>query len=191
MTAFAIQPMAIVRDEATPKFRRLAGKIQGSGEQTRFLMRWGTRVRKTAMETAIGKGGRRFWREVARSINLVERSKEVTVEATHVAAAQKQFGGVIEAKGKAGGGAEALTIPITEEAEGQSAAKFVAAGLQLFAIKSDSGNAVLGYSREGEFVALFALVRRTKPQRPDPFFPEDGEIAEIGEEEAVLLVERA
>jgi len=122
---------AIVRDTLSPTLRRLTRRLGSPADRARFTMRWGTRIRKIAIENAIAKGGRKFWRAVARSINLERKGDEVTVGAHHVAAAQKQYGGSIKAKGKAAGGANALTIPIADEAEGQTAAKFMAAGKKL------------------------------------------------------------
>jgi hypothetical protein len=117
---------AIVVNTAEPALSRLAGSIQGSGNMARFLMQWGARVRRQSILNARAKGGRRFWKDIARAINLEPSAGVITVVCRHVAAAQKQFGGVIEAKGKAAGGADYLTIPIADEAEGQTAAKFTA-----------------------------------------------------------------
>lgn len=179
----------ISQDTATPIFRRMAGRIQGAGNEARFVMRWGTRIRKMAIETAIGKGGRSFWRKLARSINLVQQGQGATVEATHVAAAQKQFGGPIRAKGKSAGGADALTIPLPGSgAEGKTAARFSLGGKRLFALGMDDGAGVLGYTEGDAFIPLFALVRQTRPQRPDPFFPDNREVAQVGEEEALAFL---
>jgi len=181
---------AIVRDTLSPTLRRLTRRLGSPADRARFTMRWGTRIRKIAIENAIAKGGRKFWRAVARSINLERKGDEVTVGAHHVAAAQKQYGGSIKAKGKAAGGANALTIPIADEAEGQTAAKFMAAGKKLFAISKTLGGdrGVLGYSEGGEFKPLFALRRETKDIPADPFFPKPDEIISVGIEEAELLL---
>jgi hypothetical protein len=177
--------LAILHDGATPMLRRLRSKFDSPADEVRLLMSWGARIRREAQRRAIAKGGRRFWREIARSIMLVPKSRMVTVEARHRAAAQKQYGGVIRAKGKGGGGADALTIPISPESEGLRAANFTAAGLKLFRV----GNA-LGYSKDGQFQPLFALVRQTKPQRPDPFFPDEDEMVDIGEQETMRVLAR-
>jgi hypothetical protein len=183
-----MEAFAIVLDTATPRFRAIAGRLQGSGQGDKFLMRWGARVRKVAIERAVAKGGRKLWRQIARSINLQQSGGSVTVGASHVAAAQKQFGGVIRAKGKAAGGADALTIPIAPEAEGQSAAKFALSGKQLFALGMEDGSGVLGYTEDNTFHPLFALVRQTRPIPADPFFPSDEESLEMGEEEGLRLI---
>lgn len=186
-------PLAIRQDTATPRLHRLAMAIQTPENRRRFLMRWGARVRKLAIDNALAKGGRRFWREIARSINLEEISTEggVLVGAAHVAAAQKQYGGIIKAKGKAAGGADALTIPISDESRGHRAAKFVLAGRRLFAIGMDrrSGDrGVLGYEEDDSFHPLYALRRQTRYQRPDPFFPSAGQVSDIGATEAQAVL---
>ena len=175
MSTFAIRV-----DTATPRLRDLAGRIRGRGQTMAFLMVWGARVRKTAIANALAKGGRRFWRDMARSINLENEGGSVYVKASHVAAAQKQYGGVIRAKGKAAGGADCLTIPIAPEAKGQRASKFALAGRKLFCL-----GRVLGYSEDsGEFHPLYALAKQTKPQRAQPFFPTEDEDLAMGLEEA-------
>lgn len=181
----------VTEDTLSPKLKWLMGKIQSGGAQAKFLMIWGTRIRKKAILTANGKGGKKFWKEIARSVNIREASATgLLVAADHVAAAQKQFGGVIRAKGKAGGGADALTIPISEEAEGRRAADFALSGYKLFALgMEDDGEGVLGYEDEGGiFEPLFALRKATKFQKPDPWFPTEKQVAQMGEEEAVRLL---
>ncbi len=181
---------AIVNDAATPHLRGLSTRLADRGHQRQFLLNWAVRVRQEAIRRCLAKGGRRFWRDVARSIAVETDSNSMTVAANHRAAAQKQFGGVIEAKGRAAGGADALTIPLPgTEAEGTTAARFTAAGVQLFALPGPDGEpSVLGYSDDGDFRPLFALVRRTKPQRPDPFMPEEPDVAQYGIEEAIHIL---
>lgn len=176
----------VVVDTATPRLRALARRFTGA-QGARFLMRWGARVRVEAQTRAIAKGGRRFWRDVARSIDLRLVGDRVQVGAYHVAARQKQEGGPIRAKGKAAGGADWLTIPISEEAEGQRAAKFALAGITLYARRG-----LLGYdsaSAFGVFTPLYALRRETAPQDPEPFFPFDDEVADMGADEAVRMID--
>lgn len=176
----------IALDTATPALKIMAGKIAGQGGAGRFTMRWGAVVRKEAMQKAIGKGGRRFWRQLARSINLQQDgASAAVVGSSHVAAAQKQYGGPIQAKGSGAGGSNWLTIPIDEEAEGRRASDFALAGRDLFVAP---GTHVLGYSEDGIFIGLFALVKRTAPQRPDPFMPNDKRTMDIGESEAERML---
>lgn len=176
-------------DTATPALQRMAGILQGRGQGGKLVMRWGAVVRKEAMESAIGKGGRKFWRQVARSIKIVPQGDSaVEVKAEHVAAKQKQYGGPIRAKGKAAGGAEMLTIPISAEAENRRASDFALGGRVLFC----KGN-VLGYNEAGSmgrivrFHPLFALVKSVE-QEPDPWFPEDARVLNLGENEAERLL---
>jgi len=188
MSAFAI-----TQDMLTPKLQWYLGLARARGKGGVMLRSWGIAIQNEAQENCEGKGGRSFWREMARSLRLRKDGAAVQVEATHVAAAQKQFGGMIEARGKGAGGADALTIPITEEARDRTAADFENAGLDLFALGMDDGDesGVLGYDEGDGFVPLFALRRRLKEdQKPDPFMPDEKRTAELGEQIGAKLVKR-
>jgi len=183
---------ARITDTATPRLNWLMGRLNSSGQQ-RFLLNWAVAVRKEAIRRCLAKGGRRFWREMARSVQVERGSGSMLVEAQHRAAAQKQYGGVIKAKGKAGGGADHLAIPIEgSEAEGKDTHKFALGGYELFALGlKDDNQGVLGYTgKDGQFVPLFVLVTKTKPQRPDKFMPEDSDVTEYGIEEALHILSR-
>jgi len=156
-----------------------------------FLAVWGQRTAKEARTTARGKGGRHFWQDVARSVNLAAVSANtMSVHSTHVAAAQKQFGGVIEAKN-----ARALTIPIADEAKGKRASEFETGGRDLFVLATDGGDpdmiGLLGYSEDDEFHALFVLRRRTRRQAADPWWPETADVQAMGLQEAATFVQGA
>jgi len=177
---------AIVQDTFSPKIGRLRMSLKSPQVRQRFLISWGAQIRKRAILNARAKGGRKLWREIANSVNLKRvTDNEVEVKATHRAAAQKQFGGKIRARGKAAGGADALTIPIAPEAEGQSAAKFALAGLHLFVFPNSN---LLGYMEEDSFYPLFALVKETKPQRADPWWPEPEFVEDQGVKEAERML---
>jgi len=183
--------LAVTQDTLTPRLRWYLGLARARGKGGVMLRSWGIAVLNKSQQNCERKGGRSFWRQVARSLRLRKDGGAVQVEATHVAAAQKQHGGMIEAKGKAGGGADALTIPISEEARDRTAGDFEAAGLDLFALGMDDGDesGVLGYDEGDGFVPLFALRRRLKEeQKPDPFMPDERRTAEIGEEIGAKLV---
>jgi hypothetical protein len=167
--------------------------MQSSENRLRFLVRWGARIRKHAIENCLAKGGRHFWREMARSLNVDRVSGEgVVVHADHVAAAQKQYGGPIKALGRAAGGADALTIPIKGAGgEGLSANRFaLSTGKRLHALCEKGGrHGVLGYDDDQHrFHAVYVLTPQTRPQRAEPFFPDRAEIERLGvaEAEAVL-----
>ena len=186
---------AIVTDTFTPKVGRWALMLRSSQTRQRFLMRWGATIRKRAMENARAKGGRRMWRDIARSVNIkAVDANSVDVSASHVAAAQKQFGGKIRARGKAAGGSDFLTIPVAPEAEGQYAGKFALPtarhpdGTGSHALFVFPNSNLLGYMDEGSFHALFALVRETKRQRPDPWWPESDYIEEQGIQQAQAVL---
>lgn len=176
---------AIAQDTLTPILHRLAGKLT-TEQQAGFVLAWGRGVALQAQRNALAKGGRRFWRALARSVNVRQVSPAgVEVASDHVAAAQKQFGGPIEAPGKGPGShnAKFLTIPIPgSSAEGRMAGEFG----NLFVLgKQDDPNGRGGVLARagagGEVEPLFILVRRTKPQRPDPWFPDEKATLVIGE----------
>lgn len=152
-----------------------------------LLLVWAQAGAKRARTKARAKGGRRFWAELARSVNVRSvSSKRVSVYTSHVAAAQKEFGGEIRPKN-----AKALTIPITEEARGKRASEFESGGRDLFVLDRDSGDTVgiLGYSEGESFHPLFVLRTRVV-QQPDPWWITEREAAEIGLDEARRFVQR-
>ncbi|MBT4815300.1 MAG: hypothetical protein HON70_06355 [Lentisphaerae bacterium] len=156
-----------------------------------FLTVWGQRTAKQARTTARGKGGRHFWGDMARSVQVGAVSADtMSVHTKHVAAAQKQFGGVIEAKK-----AKALTIPISDEAKGKRASEFESGGRDLFVLETDGSDpdliGLLGYSEDDEFHALFVLRKRTRRQDPDPWWPETAQVGLFGLQEAATFVQRA
>lgn len=155
-----------------------------------FLTVWGQRVAKQARSNARAKGGRHFWQDLARSVRVAAVSADaVSVHTSHVAAAQKQFGGVIEAKNK-----RALTIPVSDEAKGKRASEFEGGGRDLFVLETDGSNpdtiGLLGYSDDDQFHALFVLRRRTRPQAADPWWPETADVQAMGLQEAAGWVQR-
>jgi hypothetical protein len=162
------------------EFTDLVDRVKAAGGSTRtILARWGQAVSIKARGNARAKGGKKFWRQIADSVRLKTLSSEsVEVGVWHVAAGHKQTGGPIVAKN-----VKNLTIPIPGSgAEGKRASEFEQGGRDLFVPK---GTHVLGYSDgNDQFHALYILTPRTKPQRPDPFFPDGPAISAIGLYEA-------
>lgn len=172
-------------DEALGRF------IERLKDPRPFLMVWGQRTAKKGRTNARAKGGRHFWQDMARSVQVAAVSANtVSVHTKHVAAAQKQFGGVIEAKN-----AKALTIPIADEAKGKRASEFESGGRDLFVLETDRSDpdriGLLGYSEDDEFQALFVLRRRTRRQAADPWWLETAEVGVMGLEEAAYFVQGA
>jgi hypothetical protein len=170
----------IHRDSATPEIRRLKRKL-GPAQRQGFVLAWARQVANLARKSARDNGGRRFWKEVADSVQSGLHGFAGKVWCADPAGIHAHTGGPIRRKNK-----RALTIPIPGSgAEGKTAAEFSAAGIRLFSINSAGGDAdsrgVLGYSRGGEFVALFALRTKTRPQRPRPWWPDDAEALNIGD----------
>jgi len=177
----------IARNTLSPALSYLRGRLAPEQQQG-FLLAWGRAVAVQAQRNALAKGGRRLWRDLARSVNVRTLGPDgVEVFSSHVAAAQKQFGGPIEAPGKGPGshGASMLTIPIRgSRAEGKTVAEFEAGGDKLFVLgKQDGerGGILCATGADGAPEHLFILTKRTKPQRAQPWFPDDKTIADIGE----------
>lgn len=148
-----------------------------------FYRVWGGDVRDKIRQNARAKGGKSFWRALAASTQVdFVSSRGASVVVTHVAAAQKQFGGRIAAKNS-----KYLTIPITEEAKRKRAGEFDRA--KLFTITSKKGNKILGYSTPDKFHALF-LLRKAVDQKADPYLPSDQTTLALGEKVAQQLIEK-
>jgi len=167
----------------------LAQFVRGMDRPQAFLKRWGQSTAKTARESARAKGGRRFWSDIARSVQMQSVSDDaVSVHTKHVAAAQKQFGGVIKPKNR-----KALTIPIADEARGKRASDFERGGRELFVLPSDKADTtgVLGYTDGNDmFHALFVL--RTKvTQDAEPWWPTDDQVLQLGVTEAARFIQEA
>lgn len=167
-------------DQVAEYLQQVAGKLD---DPLRLLLPWGNAVGREARANARKKGGRRFWREVARATRVqTVNPSAVSVANWHVAGAQKQYGGVITPKR-----AKALTIPISPEAEGRRAGEFEMGGRELFVVKKagrDSRTAgILGYSEGDSFHALFVLRTAVDPPA-DPWWPTDARVNALGQVEA-------
>ena len=158
-----------------------------AGDPLRWILPWGNAVAKEARETARDKGGRSFWRQIAAATRVATVSADsVEVANWHVAGGHKQTGGPIRAKNVA-----MLTIPISDEARGKRASEFEDGGRDLFTVPARSGNRVLGYADIDGFHGLFVLVKETRSQAADPWFPTEARIGEIGLAEAFRMLEKS
>ncbi len=149
-----------------------------------ILKRAGLEVAVTAQNKAFAKKGRSFWRNIGLSVSTQTKGNAVYVGATHVAAAQKQFGGPITAPGKGEGavGAKALTIPIGEARKERWDVDKAKNKFNIFSIKTKSGKGMLfgelktpSKNQNIKPVPLF-LLRKRVVQKPDPWFPEGAEL---------------
>ena len=127
-------------------------------------------VSRQAQSGAVSKGGRSFWRSVADSVSFQPDGPDgYVVGASHVAAAQKQFGGEISAPGKGAGSLHArmLTIPVGIARDRRwNAGRAAQAGFRLFRVK----NLLMG-TDGGNAIPLFVL-KKSVTQAPDPWFPQ-------------------
>lgn len=158
----------------------LAARMGPTGLQ-RFMLRWAVGTKAKAQRNALTKGGRRLWREIARSVNVAEVSTAgARILTTHPAAAQKQFGGPISAPGKGpwAKGAQSLAIPLSgSPAEGRMPGEFKG----LFRIPGTNVLAqAIGARGSRGLRILFALVKRTKPQKASPWWPETAVVNRLG-----------
>jgi len=165
-------------------------------EKTRltFLKNWANAVAMEARNNARQKGGRRYWKDLARSLQVKKVSDSaVEVSSSQIGAGLKQFGGTVRPVK-----AKALTIPVAPEAKGRTAYEFERPDRKLFVVSGKSGDAgtvgVLGYAKKtskgaSEFHPLFVLRTRAK-MKPDPWFPSDAKIAHLANREAKIIFDK-
>ncbi len=169
----------------------LSGLMEKLADPGPFHRTWAAAVANDARISARGKGGRRFWRDqIAGTIEVEYLDDGALVFTESAVAAHKEYGGPIKAKYQ-----QSLTVPFAQAARGKSVKQMEAAkGKKIFRIRSKKGNAVLGYSRKKgkktEFVGLYALVKETRPQRPDPWWPTADQVLERGVEHAGIWLNK-
>lgn len=167
----------------TPELNKNLAKMVSLVQNKKgFVLLWAQAAAREARENARRKGGRRWWRDLARSVQVRSVSDvSAEVSSNQVGATQKQYGGVIRAVR-----AKALTIPIDEESRGKRAYELERPDRPLFVPK---GTNLLGYDRGKKkgFKALYVLVKEVT-QKPDPWFPSDTRVAHLAEEEASRML---
>ncbi len=148
-----------------------------------FVKVWANSAAMEARATARGKGGRRWWRDLARSVQVRSTgSDSAEVSSNQPGAVIKQYGGVIRPVN-----ARSLTIPIAPEAEGKRAYEMERPDRPLFRL---AGTRLLGYgTKGGGFKALYVLASKSV-QRPDPWFPDDNRVLWLGEREAMEILRK-
>jgi phage gpG-like protein len=159
-------------------------KIAGSLESIQLLRRAGFEVAQQARRNAFARPGRSFWRKVGLSVSQQSQGGTVVVGATHEAAAQKQFGGVISAPGKGPGatGAKHLTIPLGVARERRWDVDKAESKFNIFSVKSKKGALLLFGSlkaqkkRRKEAARPLFLLKKSVSQYPEPWFPEGAEL---------------
>lgn len=151
-----------------------------------FVKVWANSAAMEARENARKKGGRRWWRDLARSVqvrNIGEMQAEVS--SNQVGAVIKQYGGVIRPVR-----ARVLTIPIAPEAKGKRAYEMSRPDRPLFRL---AGTRLLGYStgrgKNQRFKALYVLAAQAV-QKPDPWFPDTARVMSLGEREAMIVLRK-
>jgi len=163
------------------ELRKLSDLVRG---KSRFVRLWANAAAIEARGTARAKGGRRWWRELARSVQVRSVSEsEAEVSSAMPGAGIKQYGGVIRPVAK-----KWLTIPLSEEARGKRAYELERPDRRLFVLP---GTRLLGYEtgsgKDKSFRAMYLLARESK-QVPDPWFPDARRVADLGAREARWLL---
>lgn len=151
-----------------------------------FVKVWANSAAMEARATARGKGGRRWWRDLARSVQVRNTGPEsAEVSSSQPGAVIKQYGGVIRPNTK-----QYLTIPIAPEAEGKRAYELERPDRKLLVLP---GTRLLGYNKgkgkNQQFKALYVLAKQSV-QRPDPWFPDDARVLWLGEREAMEILRK-
>lgn len=149
---------------------------------------WSTVVVNKARSNARAKGGRRLWRQIADYTRVTSCSQRgATIECLSYIGAHKEFGGPIQAKNKM-----ALTIPIHRMAYGKTAAELEMSGIKLFRPGSPAmkKNILATTDENGNLIPVFALCRRTRPQRADKWWPEKRWVLDQGIREAKWHIEK-
>lgn len=154
-----------------------------------FLKNWAQTIAMEARNNARAKGGRRWWKELARSLQVRQVTDDsIEVGTDYRGAALKQFGGRITPDK-----AKALTIPISDEAKGKTAYDFERTGKDLFVVSVKTGDpgtlGVLGYDKSTRKKGVYAfqplfVLRTSAYQEPDPWFPMPNRILAIADAEA-------
>lgn len=151
-----------------------------------FVLVWANAAAREGRDTARSKGGRRWWRDLARSVQ-VRRVNAGTAEVSsnQPGAVLRQYGGVIRPVR-----AKALTIPIDPESEGKRAYELERPDRALFRLP---GTRLLGYShgkgKDKAFKPLYVLASKAV-QKPDPWFPADSRVMQLAEREVAGMLAR-
>lgn len=171
----------------TPALRRnLAKLVAMVKNKSGFVKLWANAAAQEGRETARAKGGRRWWRDLARSVQVRSAGESVAeVSSRHVGANLKQYGGVVRPVR-----AKALTIPIAPEAEDKRAYELDRPERPLFRLPKSR---LLGYAKgkgkRRSFKALYVLAK-SAVQPPDPWFPGENRVIQLGEREAVSILRK-
>lgn len=154
--------------------RRRAGRVGDA------CLVWAQAVAKDARSNARAKSkGGSFWHDQADRVRAAKRGTDgAAVMIDYIGKHKEEGGDIFPTRAKA------LTIPISEEAEGKRAGEFEMGGRELFTIDSDNPETtgILGYSENDQFHALYVLRTRVH-QDPEPWFPTTSDIRATGRRE--------
>lgn len=169
--------MTLHTPSLNPMLRKLVLTLRN---RPKFVKNWANAASIEARNNARSKPGKRWWRDLARSVQLRKISQEsVLVSSNQVGANIKQYGGVITPKR-----AKALTIPVAPEARGKTAFELNTPLRPLFRPKGT--NFLARQEPDGSLKVLFILTKKST-QKPDPWFPSDSRINALANREAQII----
>lgn len=145
--------------------RRPAGIMAAAGRAGANLLKKHFRIRDRE-PNKLGGPRTHFWAAVGQSVQapvVSDSGATVTISINHPAFAQKVFGGEIRAKR-----ASLLTIPVTPESYGRTAATFEKeTGLKLIFLRQGN-NAILASRAEGQGLTVQYVLVPSVHQEADP-----------------------
>lgn len=164
------------------------GLVKRASDIAPVMKVWGKMTERETKRSAKAKGGKRFWREVADAVHLEAiTSTGFIVNISHVAARQKEFGGIIRpVKAKA----LAFAVPKARaEVNGMRPGEYAQRmGKALFRPKGTRILAVSDPAASRGFRPIFVLSSKAE-QDPDPFLPTPEWLGETGVEIAGKFID--
>lgn len=154
-------------------FKTILGYVEKDSERRELFAVIRTTVERSLKDSAIAKGGRSFWRDIADSVSGESDADSAIAGAVHPAAAIRQFGGTISAPGQGAGatGAKFLAIPVHPDAKGKSPREIN--GLFL-AVRRDG--AMFLFRSFNDDTELFYVLKKSVEHPADPWLPSDNKI---------------
>ncbi|MEI7825526.1 MAG: hypothetical protein WCI01_09505 [Chlorobiaceae bacterium] len=144
-----------------------------------FFKVWAQKASLMAQQSARSHSrGGQFWPSIARLTQVTSASDSgAVVQCLHFAGYHKEHGGPIKAKNS-----EFLTIPLIPSAMGKRVGEWqMDNGARLFR-PGPKGNKkrVLCFVKDGELTPVYALTKETKPQSPEPWWPQPEQVLDAG-----------
>jgi hypothetical protein len=123
-------------------------------------------ITDTVLRNISGKGGKKLWQQIAKSITTTATETEVKLTSTHAAALMRNYGGTIKARNK-----QWLTIPASA-AQGKSVKEMRSGGWKIFRIPGPGGGYLLGNKGKGTKTELLFSLRSSVQHPASPYIPD-------------------